>query len=62
MLMHPLQSWGNYNIGIKYFIWIFWFVLVVLWNYTYPNAHPWEDVFVTVCLSLLSKYLEKTYG
>ena len=45
-----------------YFIWIIWFVLVVLWNYTCPNVQPWEDVFVTVCLSLLSRYVEKKYG
>ncbi len=40
-------------------IWVIWFVLVVLWNYTYPNVQPWEDVFVAVCLSLLSKYVER---
>ena len=46
---------------MKYTIWVVWFVLIIAWNYTYPNVHTWEDVFVAVVLSLLNKYLESKY-
>ncbi len=33
--------------------WLAWFLLVVLWNYGFPNASPFLDVLVAVILSLL---------
>ncbi len=48
--------------------WIVWLILVILWNYGFPNASPFQDVVVAVILSLLfiiiklirSRYLHKT--
>ena len=50
------------------FNWIVWLILVILWNYGFPNASPLQDVVVAVILSLLfiiiklirSRYLHKT--
>ena len=35
------------------FNWIVWLILVILWNYCYPEATPFQDVLVAVFLSLL---------
>ena len=50
------------------FSWMAWLILVILWNYGFPNASPIQDVVVAVILSLLfiiiklirSRYLHKT--
>ena len=47
--------------------WIVWLVLVILWNYGFPEATPFQDVIVAVILSLFfiiiklmrSRYLHK---
>tara|TARA_B100000963_G_scaffold39718_1_gene29510 strand:- start:3230 stop:3370 length:141 start_codon:yes stop_codon:yes gene_type:complete len=43
-------------------IFIIWLILVVAWNYGYPDASPLEDVVVAIILSLAStaskKYLK----
>ena len=33
--------------------WFVWLVLVILWNYGFPQATPFEDVTVAVILSIL---------
>ena len=33
--------------------WIIWLILVILWNYGFPEATPFQDVIVAVILSLL---------
>ena len=33
--------------------WVVWFVLIILWNYGFPNATPLQDVIVAVILSVL---------
>ena len=33
--------------------WIAWLFLVILWNYGFPNASPFQDVLVAVILSVL---------
>ncbi len=33
--------------------WVIWLVLVILWNYGFPNATPLQDVIVAVILSIL---------
>ena len=44
----------------KYLIyWLVWFALVILWNYGYPQASPFEDVFIAVALSVLLILLKK---
>jgi hypothetical protein len=38
---------------IKKINWLVWLVLVILWNYGYPEATPLQDVLVAVLLSLI---------
>ena len=40
-------------------IFVIWLVLVVAWNFGYPQASPLEDVIVAIILSLLSMALKK---
>ena len=48
--------------------WIIWLILVILWNFGFPEATPFQDVSVAVILSLLfiiirlirSRYLHKS--
>ena len=48
--------------------WIIWLILVILWNYGFPQATPFQDVLVAVFLSILfiiiqllqSRYLKKS--
>ena len=43
-------------------IFVIWLVMVIAWNFGYPEASPLEDVLVAVLLSLfnigLKKYLK----
>ncbi len=47
--------------------WSIWLMLVILWNYGFPQATPFQDVLVAVFLSILfiiiqlaqSRYLKK---
>tara|TARA_B100001093_G_scaffold216533_1_gene207774 strand:- start:185 stop:376 length:192 start_codon:yes stop_codon:yes gene_type:complete len=53
---------------IKKINWITWLLLVIGWNYSFPNASPFWDVLVAVFLSILfiiiqvlqSRYLQKS--
>ena len=55
------------KIDVKKVNWITWIVLVILWNYGFPQASPLQDVLVAVILSILfiiiemvqSRYLKK---
>jgi len=48
--------------------WVIWLILVILWNYGFPQATPFQDVTVAVFLSILfiiiqllqSRYLKKS--
>ena len=44
---------------IKKIIWLVWLVLVILWNYGFPNATPLQDVLVAVILSVLFIIINK---
>ena len=52
---------------LKKINWIIWLVLVILWNYGFPQATPLQDVVVAVFLSIFfiiiqvlqSRYLKK---
>jgi len=37
----------------KTILWLVWLFLVVLWNYGYPDAIPFQDVLVAVLLSII---------
>ena len=39
--------------------WLVWVVLVILWNYGFPNASPLQDVLVAVFLSVLFIIIKK---
>ena len=39
--------------------WIIWFILVILWNYGFPEAKPLEDVLVAVLLSIIFILIKK---
>ena len=40
-------------------IFVIWFVMVVAWNFGYPEASPFEDVIVAIILSLFNIFLKK---
>ena len=40
-------------------IFVIWLVLVVAWNYGYPQASPFEDVMVAVILALFNIVMKK---
>jgi len=46
-------------INFKIINWLVWLVLVIFWNYGYPEATPFLDVFVAIILSLVSIILMK---
>jgi len=39
--------------------WFVWLILVILWNYGFPNATPLQDVIVAVILSILFIIIKK---
>ena len=39
--------------------WFAWLVLVILWNYGFPNATPLQDVLVAVILSVFFIIVDK---
>ena len=43
----------------KKILWIIWFALVILWNYRFPQATPFQDVLVAVILSVLFIIINK---
>ena len=43
----------------KFFQWILWLLLVIFWNFGYPQASPLEDVVVAIFLSLIFIFLKK---
>ena len=45
--------------NIKIINWTIWVILVIIWNYGYPEASPFLDVLVAVILSLLNLILIK---
>ena len=40
-------------------IFIIWLILVIAWNFGYPEASPLEDVCVAIILALLNLFLKK---
>ena len=40
-------------------VFIIWLSGVILWNFGYPSASPFEDVIAAVVLSFISMYLKK---
>lgn len=40
-------------------IFVIWLIIVIAWNFGFPNASPLEDVLVAVILSLLNIAMKK---
>jgi len=40
--------------NLNLIIWFVWAVLVILWNYGYPEASPFLDVLIAILLSLIN--------
>ena len=40
-------------------VFIIWLVLVIAWNFGYPQASPMEDVIVAVILAMFNMVLKK---
>ena len=40
-------------------IFVIWLVMVIAWNFGYPQASPFEDVIVAIILSLFGTFLKK---
>ena len=43
----------------EFFYWTIWLILVILWNYGFPNAIPINDVLVAVGLSVIFIFIKK---
>ena len=41
------------------FYWAIWLILVIVWNYGYPIATPFQDVLVAVLLSIIFILIKK---
>ncbi len=44
---------------LKKINWIIWLALVIMWNYGFPEASPFQDVLVAVILSILFIIIQK---
>ena len=44
---------------IKKINWIVWLILVILWNYGFPKASPFQDVLVAVILSVFLTIIKR---
>ena len=42
-------------------VFVVWLILVIAWNFGYPNATPLEDVIIAVLLSFISIMLKKKF-
>ena len=40
-------------------IFVIWLIMVIAWNFGFPNASPLEDVLIAVILSLLNIAMKK---
>jgi len=40
-------------------IFVIWLIMVIAWNFGFPNASPLEDVLVAVILFLLNIVMKK---
>jgi len=44
---------------IKKITFSMWLISLIIWNYAFPGAAPWEDVFAGVCLYFSKRAVEK---
>ena len=48
----------EYSYQVSKIIWGVWLLLLITWNFGVPNALPYEDVFVSICIAYLANYME----
>ena len=46
---------------ISYIIYLVWLLLVILWNFLYPQVPPIYDVIAAVILSIITVLLKKLF-
>ena len=44
----------------NFFSWTIWLILLILWNYIFPEASPLEDVLVGIALAMLLRVLQRS--
>ena len=44
---------------MKIAIFVAWLIGIIIWNYGFPNASPFDDVFVSICFYFFNKSLNK---
>ena len=42
-------------------IYIIWLIGVILWNFSFPDAQPIEDVIMAIILSFVSMIIKKYF-
>ena len=43
----------------SYLIYVLWLMLVILWNFLYPEVEPIYDVIVAIILSMITPIINK---
>ncbi len=43
------------------FSWLIWLLLLILWNYGYPEANPIEDVVAGIALAMVLRVLQRSF-
>ena len=46
---------------VRKVIFSIWLISLIIWNYAFPGAAPWEDVFVGICLYFFKKALDRNF-
>ena len=49
-----------YTMNKYYLIYAVWLLLVVLWNFLFPDVYPIYDVIAAIILAQISNFLKKT--
>ena len=41
--------------------WLIWLMLLILWNYLYPQATPLEDVLVSIAIAMILRITQRIF-
>ncbi len=53
-----LKITKNFISNGKKINWLIWLILVIFWNYYFPEATPFQDVIVAVILSIFFSFFK----
>ena len=42
---------------MKIIIFLIWLIGIIIWNYGFPNASPFDDVFISSCFYFFNRSL-----